>query len=201
MDTQVSHAAPPGVTPSGLRGVHHLALNCTDMARTIDFYTEVVGMPLVHAMKVPEGVGTGPGNRGNPPWERLRHYFFDMGGDSLLAFFELPKDEVGEANRNDSGGMQHLSFATSPEQGEAMQARLKARGIPFLGPIDVGAGTHSMYFYDPSNIRLEVSWQPRDGGLPMVVEGWTMTKSEILQELTTLDPKRDWSGTIAHLPD
>jgi hypothetical protein len=39
----------------------------------------------------PPSLGTGPGNRGNPPYERVRHYFFDMGNDSLLAFFEIPK--------------------------------------------------------------------------------------------------------------
>ena len=69
------------------RGVHHLALCTDDMKATIDFYVEVLGMPLVHAMKVPPGLGTGPGNRGNPPYEQVRHYFFDMGNDSLLAFF------------------------------------------------------------------------------------------------------------------
>ena len=69
------------------RGVHHLALCTDDMKATIDFYIDVLGMPLVHAMKVPPGLGTGSGNRGNPPYERVRHYFFDMGNDSLLAFF------------------------------------------------------------------------------------------------------------------
>jgi catechol 2,3-dioxygenase-like lactoylglutathione lyase family enzyme len=61
------------------------------MKATIEFYVDVLGMPLVHAMKVPAGLGTGPCNRGNPPYERVRHYFFDMGNDSLLAFFEIPK--------------------------------------------------------------------------------------------------------------
>src|SRR6266478_2296628 len=70
----------PLVTPT-LRGVHHLALCTDDMKATIDFYVDVLGMPLVHAMKVPPGLGTGPGNRGNPPYERVRHYFFDMGND------------------------------------------------------------------------------------------------------------------------
>jgi catechol 2,3-dioxygenase-like lactoylglutathione lyase family enzyme len=51
------------------------------MKMTIDFYVGVLGMRLVHAMKVPPGVGTGPGNRGNPPFEEIRHYFFDMGRD------------------------------------------------------------------------------------------------------------------------
>ena len=30
-----------------LRGVNHLALVCRDMERTVDFYTNVFGMPLV----------------------------------------------------------------------------------------------------------------------------------------------------------
>jgi catechol 2,3-dioxygenase-like lactoylglutathione lyase family enzyme len=72
-------------------GVHHLALNTDDMKMTVDFYVGVLGMRLVHAMKVPPGLGTGPGNRGNPPFEEIRHYFFDMGRDGLLAFFEMPK--------------------------------------------------------------------------------------------------------------
>src|SRR3546814_10640582 len=89
------------------RGVHHLALCTDDMKATIEFYTDIVGMPLVHAMKVPEGLGTGPNNRGNPPYESVRHYFFDMGNDSLLAFFEIPRDAEPPCNRNAIGAMQH----------------------------------------------------------------------------------------------
>jgi catechol 2,3-dioxygenase-like lactoylglutathione lyase family enzyme len=73
------------------RGVHHLALCTDDMKATIDFYVEVLGVPLVHAMKVPPGLGTGLGNRGNPPHEQVRHYFFDMGNDSLLALLRDPE--------------------------------------------------------------------------------------------------------------
>ena len=70
------------------RGIHHLALNTDDMKMTIDFYTRVLEMPLIHALRVPPGVGIGKGNRGNPPFENLRHYFFDAGGDTMVAFFE-----------------------------------------------------------------------------------------------------------------
>src|SRR5437867_2624029 len=96
-------------TPT-LRGVHHLALCTDDMKATIDFYVDVLGMPLVHAMKVPPGLGAGPGNRGNPPYEEVRHYFFDMGNDSLLAFFEIPKGKEPAGNRNAIGAMQHCGF-------------------------------------------------------------------------------------------
>ena len=50
------HLRRPLVAPT-LRGVHHLALCTDDMKATIDFYVEVLGMPLVHAMKVPPGLG------------------------------------------------------------------------------------------------------------------------------------------------
>src|SRR5438477_3402664 len=95
-------------------GVHHLALNTDDMKMTVDFYAGVLGMRLVHAMKVPPGLGTGPGNRGNPPFEEIRHYFFDMGRDGLLAFFEMPKGKKQQGDRNALGAMQHVSFAVSP---------------------------------------------------------------------------------------
>ena len=39
-----------------LRGVHHLALCTDDMKKTVDFYVGVLGLPLVHAMKVPAGL-------------------------------------------------------------------------------------------------------------------------------------------------
>src|SRR3546814_4861798 len=64
---------------------------------------------LFRSMKVPEGLGTGPNNRGNPPYESVRHYFFDMGNDSLLAFFEIPRDAEPPCNRNAIGAMQHRS--------------------------------------------------------------------------------------------
>src|SRR5271165_2661561 len=101
------------------RGVHHLALNTDDMKMTIDFYANVLGMPLVHASRVPPGVGTKQ-NRGNPPFENLRHYFFDMGNDSLLAFFEIPKGAKPKGDRDAIAAMQHCSFATSAEAAEAI---------------------------------------------------------------------------------
>ena len=41
-----------------LRGINHLALVCRDMERTVDFYTNVLGMPLVKTIELPAGHGT-----------------------------------------------------------------------------------------------------------------------------------------------
>lgn len=195
-DRRLPHAAPP---PS--RGVHHLALNTDDMKATIDFYTRVLGMPLVHALRVPPGVGVGPGNRGNPPFENLRHYFFDAGGDSLVAFFEIPKGAKPQADRNAVAAMQHCSFTTTPAQFDAVMQRLRDAGVDVLGPIDVGAGTQSIYFYDPNGIRLEYSCQRGEGDDPRVLERWTQTRDEALGELRSLSDDAQWLDAVTrHLP-
>ncbi len=168
------------------RGVHHLALCTDDMKATTEFYTRVLGMKLVHAMRVPAGLGTGPANRGNPPYEEIRHYFFDMGNDSLLAFFEIPKGKEPAANRNAIGGMQHCAFVVTPDRFQEIEARLKRNNIPYYGPLPQLPGLLGIYFYDPNGIRLEFACQPADGEAPDVVRCVAQTRHEAGRELATL---------------
>ena len=185
------------------RGVHHLALVTDDMAKTIDFWVDVLGMPLVHAMKVPPGLGTGAGNRGNPPYEALRHYFFDMGGNGLVAFFEVPKGAEPEAGRNHVGGMQHCAFTVSELRFREVEARLRTHGVDYIGPIPQLPGLLGIYFYDPNGIRLEFACQPEDGEVPDVVRCVRQTKAEALVELETIPGvDKAWlKRRVADLPD
>jgi catechol 2,3-dioxygenase-like lactoylglutathione lyase family enzyme len=189
---QETATAPTASGGARTRGVHHLALNTEDMKMTADFYVDVVGMPLVHAMKVPAGLGTGAGNRGNPPFENLRHYFFDMGNDSLLAFFEMPKGKKQQGDRDAIAAMQHVAFAVSDKEFEALQARLTARNIEFLGPIEILPELYSIYFFDPNGIRLEACCHPKEGDNPQVIRGVTQTKAQASAELQTLTGDTDW---------
>ncbi len=182
-------------------GVHHLALNTEDMKMTVDFYQGVLGMPLVHAMKVPPGIGVGPGNRGNPPYEQLRHYFFDMGRDGLLAFFEMPKGEKQIGDRNALAAMQHVSFAVTPDSQQELCRRLTQANYDYDGPLEVLPGVVSMYVIDPNGIRLEFSCQPADSeSEPSIVPGVTQTAQEALEELRTLSDDEVWlEGAVANL--
>jgi glyoxylase I family protein len=184
-------------------GVHHLALNTDDMKMTVDFYVDVLGMRLVHAMKVPPGLGTGPGNRGNPPFEEIRHYFFDVGRDGLLAFFEMPKGAKEKGDRNALGAMQHVSFAVSPESQARIRARLDANKVPYDGPLEILPGIFSIYLFDPNDIRLEFSCQPSNGeGEPRIVPQVTQTKAEALRELRSLTSDDKWlAQAVAGLED
>ena len=168
------------------RGVHHLALCTDDMKKTVDFYVDVLGMPLVHAMKVPPGLGTGPKNRGNPPYEQIRHYFFDMGNDSLLAFFEIPKGKEPQTNRNAIGGMQHCAFVVTPKRFAEIEQRLKQHRIEYIGPIPQLPGLSGIYFMDPNGIRLEFACQPADADDQRVLACVRQTKEELQHELETL---------------
>ena len=58
------------------RGINHLALVCRDMERTVDFYCNVLGMPLIKTIELPNNMG--------------QHFFFDIGNGDSLAFFWFP---------------------------------------------------------------------------------------------------------------
>jgi len=142
----------------GLRGIHHLALVTEDMKGTLDFYVRVLRMPLVHALTTSANV-TSTHGKGAPPYRAIPHLFLDMGGDSLLAFFEYPKGAVGPADRDRVGAMQHVSFVCGPKRFHETLERVKAAGVTIVGgPVKViDPAIHSFYFFDPVNgTRLEI---------------------------------------------
>ncbi|MCH8141045.1 MAG: VOC family protein [Proteobacteria bacterium] len=147
-----------------LSGINHLALVCKDMDRTIDFYTNVLGMPLTKTIDLPEGKG--------------KHYFFDCGGGDQLAFFWFPDgpDSVSaqEYRRITAtpGTMNHVAFDVAPDKIDEYRKRLLAMGIECTEVVnhddseggvseEISPSTfvRSIYFKDPDGMQLEfASW-------------------------------------------
>ena len=129
-----------------ITGVNHLAFTTNDMDATTRFYRDLLGMEL----RV--GIGT-------PGW---RHYFFRF-GDDHIAFFEY--DGVAPMIKRPHGaltkeplGFDHVAFnVASREDLFALRDRLLAAGIQASDAVDHG-WTWSVYFHDPNNIPLEISW-------------------------------------------
>ena len=109
-----------------------------------------------------------------------------MGNDSLLAFFEIPKGKEPAGNRNAIGAMQHCAFTLTAARFREVEARLKARGIEYIGPIPQLPGLLGIYFYDPNGIRLEFACQPEDGEMPEIIACVTQRKEEARAELASL---------------
>jgi catechol 2,3-dioxygenase-like lactoylglutathione lyase family enzyme len=170
---------PPELAPVKTRGIDHLAFVTDDLPATMEFYTRVLGMQLVHVRRVPF-----ERDRGQPPYENLRHYFFNMGNDTLLAFFEYPKG-LARSDRDLPGGMQHVAFHVPPDRFDAMLDHVKACGVDVIGPVPLGGRFWSAYFYDPNGIRLELatSRAPVEQG---VVESVLQSREEARAELATL---------------
>lgn len=180
--------------PVGARGVDHLALVTDDMPATMEFYTRVLRMRLVHVRRVPF-----ERDRGQPPYDNLRHYFFDMGNDSFLAFFEYPKG-LDRSDRDLPGGMQHLAFHVPKDRFDELCAHVKACGVDLIGPVHLGGRFWSAYFFDPNGIRLELATSIAGAGLS-VIESGRQTEAEARAELETLfeDPA-DVEKWLARMP-
>jgi len=136
---------PEGERPDSIgRGVHHLALICADPERTIGFYQELVGFPLVELFE-------------NRDYPGSSHFFFDIGNGNLLGFFDFPGLGLVPVPEG-LGGVQHLAISVTPEVFEEAKRRLTDSGIDYLGP-DLGVA-ESIYFKDPDNIQIELIRQP-----------------------------------------
>ena len=189
MDT---HTQPRNAV--GTRGVDHLALVTEDLKATMDFYTRVLKMQLVHVRRVPY-----ERDRGQPPYENLRHYFFDMGNDSLLAFFEYPKG-LPRSDRDLPGGMQHLAFHVPKQRFDALVDHVKSCGVAVIGPVSLGGRFWSAYMYDPNGIRLEFATSLADAAVG-VVDSVCQTAEEARKELETLfDNPEDVDKWLDQMP-
>jgi glyoxylase I family protein len=142
---QQTYMKPAAERPaSTARGVHHMALICSDVERTIQFYQDLIGFPLVELME-------------NRDYKGSTHLFFDIGHDNLLAFFDFPGLGL-QPGVESIGSVQHIAISTDPPNLERIKARLDAAGITYLGP-DRGITT-SIYFKDPDGIQIELIAEP-----------------------------------------
>jgi catechol 2,3-dioxygenase-like lactoylglutathione lyase family enzyme len=129
--------APAARPKSTAQGVHHLALLCSDVERTIRFYQELLGFPLVELFE-------------NRDYRGSTHLFFDLGHDNTLAFFDFP--DLGLPPYSEVlGGFHHLAISVSREQWDAARKRLDDAGIATQIESEV-----SVYFSDPDGVRLEL---------------------------------------------
>lgn len=163
-----------------IQGINHIALVCADMARTVNFYTDVLGLPLIKTIDIPGGG---------------QHFFFGLGDGAAVAFFwfpEAPAAAPGIASidpqamlatgdiRTAHASMNHLALRVPLDKLEEYHQTLNANGVqttPILHHSD-SAATYllspdaetfisSFYFFDPDGILLEFAANTRQlGGLP-----------------------------------
>ena len=138
----------PGAIP--VQGLHHFAWRCRDAEQTRAFYEDLLGLPLVHLIKLDHVPSTGE-------FCPYVHIFFQLGDGSYIAFFDLGDDNAAAPSPNTPAWVNHIAFEVpNREVLEAAKAKLEAAGVQVVGVTDHHF-IHSIYFFDPNGIRLELT--------------------------------------------
>jgi catechol 2,3-dioxygenase-like lactoylglutathione lyase family enzyme len=128
-------------------GINHLAMATADMAGTIRFWRDLLGMRLV----------AGLGRQG------YRQYFLEISPTDMIAFFEW--DRVQPIEAKDHGvpvsgplAFDHVSIGVAGRQDLwEIKDKLEAAGFWASEIVDHGF-IWSLYCFDPNNIAIEFSW-------------------------------------------
>ena len=126
-----------------LNGLDHLALNVKDMRRAENFYTQVLGFPVIHRTETKAG---------------LKHIEIDT-GNVAIALFESPDLDLKSAHKTmTDDGYLHFAFGAPYDQFDATMQALKEDGVLVDGePRDWGQSV-SVYFRDPDDHQLEINF-------------------------------------------
>ena len=127
-----------GSEVSSTLGINHLAVFALDLEATAEFYTDVLGMPVVSVAS----------NRDEPG---STHMNVNIGEGVRISFFDFPHVERLQVPAPEgAGGMMHVAIPIPRTKYEEVEGRLTQRGIPFRCIED------SVYFKDPNGMNLEL---------------------------------------------
>lgn len=138
-------ASPPPVL-----GLHHFAWRCRNAEETRHFYEDILGLPLVHLIRLDRVPSTGA-------YCPYVHLFFEMADGSNIAFFDLGDETAAAPSPNTPPWVNHIALRLSTlDELETMKQRLVDHGIDVLGVTDHHF-VRSIYFFDPNGFRLELT--------------------------------------------
>ncbi len=131
--------------------LHHAAFRCKDAQETVTFYTQVLGLKFSHAMGEDHVPSTGK-------YSPHIHIFLEMEDGSSIAFFECPNDPGNMKDLTSPDWIQHFAFEVD-SVATVLQAKedLIAKGVKVVGPTNHDDFITSIYFFDPSGHRLELT--------------------------------------------
>ncbi|WP_135828719.1 VOC family protein [Halorussus halobius] len=124
-------------------GTDHITLIGSNAEDTIEFYRDVLGMPLV--LRQP--------NLDDPS---QTHLFFDSGDGRIVTFFvNEDRDSDPRPQRTGIGAVHHISFSIAPERFVEIKESLDDIGHGY-NEFDRGI-FHSLYTRDHNGLTIELS--------------------------------------------
>jgi glyoxylase I family protein len=123
-----------------LEAIHHVALICSDYARSKAFYTETLGLKVLHEVY----------REARDSWK----LDLEVSPGVQLELFSFPSPPP-RPSRPEAQGLRHLAFVVSDM--DDVVARLAARGVE-CEPVRVDEYTDRRYtfFADPDDLPIEL---------------------------------------------
>jgi len=140
-------------------GIHHAGIVVSDLDRSIDFYTDVLGLRMA----------TGPSAPASDPvidtllrlpGVSVRGVLLAAGDQELeLLEFAAPERASDATIPSHALGAQHVAFRVADVR--ASRDAITSRGGQFLGPVNVidegpFAGMRTTFLLDPDDVRVEL---------------------------------------------
>jgi catechol 2,3-dioxygenase-like lactoylglutathione lyase family enzyme len=176
-----------------LCGVDHSARPTWKLRETVEFYRDILSLPLVHTISAR--------GWGQPNHPDFLHFFFDAGKGATIAFFYyigtdrpekfIPEDHYFYSATHTAWGVDN------PEQLRLWKETLEKRGVT-VSPYTRHEILESIYFRDPNGYPLEVTLRLRDTHMldakdaemtleaAMQLEDETRARNERLRDIDTV---------------
>ncbi|QLG50035.1 VOC family protein [Natrinema halophilum] len=154
-------------SPVHMTGTDHITIWGSNEADTIEFYRDLLGMPLV--LRQP--------NLDDPS---QTHLFFDTGDGRILTFFvsdDRPSNQRGQPGSG-IGAVHHLCFSVAPDEYEDTMDALEEAGHQY-NVFDRGI-FHSIYTRDNNGLVIELSTDKYE--FPDERRGEVLAKAQELRE-------------------
>jgi len=138
-------------------GIHHITAIASNPQRTLDFYTQVIGLRLVKLTVNFDDPGT------------YHFYFGDEIGSpgTILTFFPWPHVPQGEIG---TGQVTTIAFEVPGQSLEFWSKRLRDRAVDIAG-VEERFGDEVVRFRDPDGLWLELVGVSRAADRPVVASG------------------------------
>jgi len=126
--------------------LEHFTVRCTDLERTRDFYSEIVGLRV------------GP----RPPFD-FAGYWLYLGEQPVVHLVLDSECDDGRPPRAlsdappETGALDHIAFRG--QDLEATRALFRARGIAFRERPVPGKPLHQIFLHDPDGVMIELNFR------------------------------------------
>jgi glyoxalase family protein len=140
-----------------ISGIHHITAIASDPQRTLDFYTQVIGLRLVKLTVNFDDPGT------------YHFYFGDEVGSpgTILTFFPWPHVSQGEIG---TGQVTTIAFEVPAASLEFWSKRLRDRAL-YIAGVEERFGENVLRFRDPDGLWLELVGVSRGADRPVAASG------------------------------